>query len=610
MIIQFCRKTLIILVIFVNLKSFIMKKLYTFLLSLIMLIGICNTAKTQTLMVSGSLFLPQDSIGFTYNSPAFDSLDWIGIYRAEDAPGGPASVSWDYIPATSGTLYLTAPQETGTYKAFLLCCDGYDTIAISAEFRVVIPVLTSSFTTYVQGDSMVFSYVSPRFSNTDWIGIYPTGTKPGNDNPSIDWNYIPDSSGTLTFKTDLSPGIYDAYLLCCDGYDSIAACTFEVKNANIAFITPKTLKFAAGSPIEFAYNDPDYATGDWIGLYFEGDDPALVSSTAWTLLTSKSGTVSLPGTLSGGSYFAVIFCCNSSETEYARSTIFTVEAGASGTYIKTVASVYPEGINVLVNYRDADFADSDWIGIYNKGEAPGVADATLWEYAPSDSATIAFTDPLLPGEYIVYLLCCDGYNIKAKYNFKIADASTPSLVASAMTFTSTDSLVFYYNSPGFVDTDWIGIYNPGDVPGDINSITWQYLPVTSGTMVFHYPDDHELPPGEYWAGLFCCDGYDLYAQTSFIVTEQGNTGIHEFRPAGSLRIFPTPSNGIVNINISNGVKLQRILVYSLTGQVLYREKLVGSVSDKTLDLKYLNKGIYLIEVQTEKSKMTRKLIIQ
>lgn len=585
-----------------------MKKIYTFLLSLFMLIGICNNANTQSLVVSGSLFLPQDSIGFTYNSPAFSAADWIGIFRIADAPGGPASVSWNYIPAAAGTLNLKAPEEAGSYKAFLLCCDGYDTIAISNEFKVFIPVLESEFGTYLQGDSLVFSYVSPRFSNTDWIGIYPTGTKPSSSNPSIDWKNIPDSSGTITFKTALTPAFYDAYLLCCGGYDSLAACTFEVKNLNTPFVTPKTMKFAAGSPMEFVYNDPAFATGDWIGIYFEGDDPALVSSAAWSMLTTKSGTITLPGTLAGGSYFAVIFCCNTSDTEYARSSIFTVEAGASGTYVKTAASVYPVGIPVLVNYRDKDFVDTDWIGIYKNGEAPGGPEATLWKYAPSDSATIEFTDPLLPGEYIVYLVCCDGYNIKAKYNFKIADSSTPSIVASAMTFATVDSLVFYYNSPGYVDTDWIGIYNLGDVPDDIGSITWQYIPAANGTMVFHYPDDHSLAPGEYWAGLFCCDGYDLYAQTSFIVT--GTSGMQEFKLDGSLSIFPNPTDGLVNINVSDGEKLQRIVVYSLTGQVLYQEKLVGSVSEKTLDLKYLNKGVYFIEIQTEKSKMSKKLIIQ
>jgi hypothetical protein len=587
-----------------------MKKIYPLLLSVFLLAGTCFKVNAQSLEVSGSLFIPQDSISFTYSSPSFQATDWIGIYRVADVPGGPASVVWNYIPSAEGTIKLKAPNEAGIFKAYLLCCDGYDIISTSAEFSVFIPSVTSNYSTYTQGDEMVFSYVSPKFSSTDWIGIYPTGTKPSGSNPSIDWSYLPDSAGSMTFTTALTPGIYDAYLLCCDGYDSLSSCTFEIKNANVAYVTPKASKFAAGSPIEFVYNDPAFASQDWVGIYFEGDDPALVTSAAWSYLTTKSGSITFPGTLAGGTYFAVMFCCNGSETEYARSGLFTIEAGAVGTYVKTAASVYPLGVKILVNYRDKDYTDTDWIGIYNKGEAPGGPDATLWEYAPSDSATIEFAGTLPAGDYVVYLLCCDGYNIKAKYNFSVAGLDVSSIVASNMSFSAVDSLVFYYNSPNYVNTDWIGIYHPGDVPGEINSITWQYLPAGNGTMVFHYPDDHDLAPGEYWAGLFCCDGYDLYAQTSFIVTEAINTAIPELERFSKLTISPNPSRGNTNIEIADTEKLMRIKIYNLTGQVMLDAKPEGSVKNKMLDLKFLKKGVYFIEVQTAKSKITRKLVMQ
>jgi hypothetical protein len=543
-------------------------------------------------------------------SPGFDSLDWIGIYNIGDAPGGPASVTWDYIlPQDSGTIYLDAPDDAGMYKAFLLCCDGYDTIAISSEFQVAIPELTCSSSIYTEGDSMVFSYVSPRFSPTDWIGIYPTGTKPGSENPSIDWDYIPDSAGVMTFKTALTPGVYDAYLLCCDGYDSISACTFEVVSSNTAYVTPVSSSFAAGVPIDIQYNDPSYAEGDWIGIYFEGDDPELVSSVAWQNVTSQSGTVSFPGTLSGGSYFAVLFCCGSSETKYAESSVFTVEAGASGTYIKTAASVYPEGVNILVNYRTTDLQENDWIGIYNKGDAPGGPSSIDWQYITADSGTVEFTTELSAGDYVVYLLCCDGYQIKAKYNFQVADASTPTIVAGSMTFAANDSLVFHYNSPSWVDTDWIGIYNPEDVPGDIGSITWEYLPETSGTLTFA-PEDHGLAPGEYWAGLFCCDGYDLYAMVSFIVTDTTATAINTLRESAEINVYPNPSDGFVSVNMKKGESFHGIVVYDLVGKVVYQERFAARVEERTFDLRFLNRGIYIISVRSEKSHVTSKLIKQ
>jgi hypothetical protein len=587
-----------------------MKKIYTLLIGLMFLMGFELNSTAQSLEVSGTIFLPQDSIEFTYESPNYDPLDWIGIYHVGDIPGGgPVSVFWDTITEASGTLYLPAPDEGGEYIAYLLCCYGYDIIATSLEFQVAIPSITASASVYTQGDSMVFTYVSPKFSDSDWIGIYPHGEKPTGDPGSIDWDYIPDSAGTLTFHTILDPGIYDAYLLCCAGYDSISACTFEVMSGNTPFVAPKSPKFGSGSPIELTYNDPNFTVEDWIGLYFEGDDPMLVTSVTYAYLSSQSGTITFPGTLSGGNYFAVMFCCGGSETIYAQSDVFTVEAGASGTYVKTVASVYPEGAKILVNFRNPDLQEKDWIGIYNKGEVPGGGPVSIdYQYITADSGTVEFTTSLNPGEYVVFMLCCDGYQIKAKYNFKVADASTPSLVASSLTYSETDSLVFYYNSPSWSETDWIGIYHPGDVPGDINSITWFYIPQATGTMVFRYPDNHELAPGEYWAGLFCCDGYDLYAQTTIIITPA--TGIREIRTSGEISIYPNPSNGNVSIRTINGEGLQSITIYSLTGQVLYNESISDMVSERSLDLGFLGSGMYIISVRTDKSPGTVKLIIQ
>ena len=142
----------------------------------------------------------------------------------------------------------------------------------------------------------------------------------------------------------------------------------------------------------------------------------------------------------------------------------------------------------------------------------------------------------------------------------------------AISYAPTDSLVFYYNSPDFSDTDWIGIYNPGDVPGDIGSITWFYIPASSGTLVFRYPDNHMLAPGEYWAGLFCCDGYDLYAQTSFVISEQLPNAITPVKISDKFTVFPNPTTGLITIKSTDGDKIQQIRVYSLTGTLLYQEK--------------------------------------
>jgi len=600
-----------------------MKNIYIFLLSLILLAGIGNQANAQSLSVSGSTFLPQDSISFTYSSPSFSSTDWIGIYKSDVTPmeGGAGSIEWKHIKGQTGTLNLKAPKNAGKYIAYLLCCDAYTIIATSAEFSVEIPSLGTSFPSYVQGDSIVFNYLSPKFSSTDKIAVYTEGTKPGISNPAIDWKYITSLKGSLTFKTALNAGYYDAYLLCCDGLDSISACSFQIIDQATAFLNPSTQNYETGATININYNDPAFVDGDWIGIYKDGVLPVNGQQITWSKIVSKSGIITFPAVLSGGYYYAALF--SKDNVAYASSVVFNIPVETGGSYVKTSASVYPEGNTILVNYKDVGYTSTDWIGIYKKDQIPGGPEALEWHYAAKDSSTVEFTKPLALGDYVVYLLCCDGYDVKAKYDFKVVGLNTASLILPAMSFEVGDALEFIYNDPNFASgggTDWIGIYNQGDIPSDVRSIVWDYLKDSNNSMIFSVPYPNgtlpeadptiALPPGEYYAGLFCCDSYGLYASVSFTVKEIGTGVKQELKSESSLSLFPNPTSGLINIKIAVGDKMKKIMVYSLTGQILFEEIPTGTVNQKTLDLKHLGKGIYFIEAQTEKYKVSKKLIIQ
>ena len=239
-----------------------------------------------------------------------------------------------------------------------------------------------------------------------------------------------------------------------------------------------------------------------------------------------------------------------------------------------------------------------------------------------DSSTIDF-NALPIGDYIAYLLCCDGNTVKAKYNFKVVGSNIASIVQNAISFVVGDPLEFTYNDPNFTSsngTDWIGIYHTGEIPGpSVRSTIWDYLKDSNGTMTFSVPypfgtlveEDPSLPlePGEYFAGLFCCDAYGLYAQTYFTIADTNN-GIHENNFSGNLSIFPNPTNGLVRINLKDMAKMKRICVYTLSGQLVYQENPSHIVSQKTIDLKYLPKGVYFIEALTDQYKTSKKLIIQ
>lgn len=280
-------------------------------------------------------------------------------------------------------------------------------------------------------------------------------------------------------------------------------------------------------------------------------------------------------------------------------------------YVKTAASAYPEGSPMLVNFRNIDPQTNDWIGIYPRDTVPDGDPGSLdWAYTEGDSGTIEFTTALVPGAYTVFLLCCDGYDIKAQYDFIVAADTSAYLVASALTYLETDTLVFDYNSPSWSDTDWIGVYNPGDDPGGgAYSIIWKYIPGVTGIVTFTNPDEHALEPGEYWAGLFCCDGYDMLAETFFVVQAAEPTDLSPQR-ANEMILYPNPTSGMVSIRSESGDGIRNIKIYSLAGSLVHVEDIPGLVSEHTLNLEFLKNGIYMVRATTENGVITRQLFIQ
>ncbi|MGW7001908.1 alkaline phosphatase family protein [Streptomyces sp. NPDC054933] len=87
------------------------------------------------------------------------------------------------------------------------------------------PTLTETTPAPVhQGEAVTFTYSAPAadLSAKNWVGLYPSGVKPGTQSSTM-WQYTPNASGTVTFDTyTLSPGTYDVYYLHDDGYTALA----------------------------------------------------------------------------------------------------------------------------------------------------------------------------------------------------------------------------------------------------------------------------------------------------------------------------------------------------------------------------------------------------
>ena len=75
-----------------------------------------------------------------------------------------------------------------------------------------------------------------------------------------------------------------------------------------------------------------------------------------------------------------------------------------------------EGQNVVATYSTppGTLSSTNWVGLYQAGQTPGVVASTTYQYAPNASGTLTFaTSGLSPGDYSLFYLYNNGYTVLA-----------------------------------------------------------------------------------------------------------------------------------------------------------------------------------------------------
>jgi len=95
-----------------------------------------------------------------------------------------------------------------------------------------------------------------------------------------------------------------------------------------------------------------------------------------------------------------------------------------------------------------------------------------------------------------------------------------------------------------------------------------------------------------------------YEMRVFPILKRATSSLDEIDIDNKVEIYPNPSSKEININsqyIINSIEILNSL-----GQRVYKEKI--NTTNKTIDISALNKGIYIIELKTEKGVIHRKFI--
>ena len=180
----------------------------------------------------------------------------------------------------------------------------------------------------------------------------------------------------------------------------------------------------------------------------------------------------------------------------------------------------------------------------------------------------------------------------------------------------------------FVGTDGQGMYRSNDngsswtasgststIVKDIQEQNGALYAATWGGGVF-VSNDTGASWTAYNAGLanlfvrsLASEGVKLYAGTdtgaySYLLTE---TGVSE-KEQTVIKLYPNPSSGIIYISVPANQK-KSIIINNVSGELIYHSENYFQ-SNLTIDLSLQPKGLYFLNLRTEKEMIRRKIVVQ
>lgn len=174
----------------------------------------------------------------------------------------------------------------------------------------------------------------------------------------------------------------------------------------------------------------------------------------------------------------------------------------------------------------------------------------------------------------------------------LAGRQSSSSYSSLYVSLITDS--FYINNDGILEVD------------PILTNTNQSMDAMIGLIYYSFSNYRLLPRNNDDIIGFS----EALDSAGFICNPDTVISVNEIKTTeNSFTIFPNPSNGQVNLN-TNSQGVYQIDIYNITGQHVFSRVALNPI--ETLNLSFLNSGVYMVTLKTENQKVlkTEKLIIE
>ena len=226
-------------------------------------------------------------------------------------------------------------------------------------------------------------------------------------------------------------------------------------------VIPSATMFAVGDSITAEYSTDRPTANNWVAIYSASvEEPCSGCGFAWGYAPGESGSVTIPlndrdgNPLPAGEY-RLEYLYDDGWTRTAEPVSFTIEDAeaepAPQQGLTLSGAEFTAGETLEVAYGTDQPHDLNWIGLYGAGEQPGDVNSTLWQYATGTQGTRSFTLDLAAGEYEIWFLAEDGYDVlDGPHTITVAvdpaepqpgDPSAPVEIDPVATDISTDGVI-------------------------------------------------------------------------------------------------------------------------------------------------------------------------
>ena len=119
-----------------------------------------------------------------------------------------------------------------------------------------------------------------------------------------------------------------------------------------------------------------------------------------------------------------------------------------------------------------------------------------------------------------------------------------------------------------------------------------------------------IPDGEYTVTLTAEDEYGNVGECTFQLTVESVLGVNDNELSTAIAMYPNPADNQVTISNRSNIALQNAVIYDINGKLINQYDLRNMQGEQVIDVSALASGVYVVQITSDTSSVTKRLIIK